>query len=105
MRKMVTPAGPNVLAELDRRPATAFYWRLTLLSTLGGFAVIAAGGLALLSGMTRIVVTTIGLNLPETKGHSVEEIIGLFEREARGEKPSGGGSADGGRPVGEGASA
>src|SRR5215470_17521711 len=34
---MVRPAGPNVLAELDQRPATAFYWRLTLLSTIGGF--------------------------------------------------------------------
>jgi SP family arabinose:H+ symporter-like MFS transporter len=30
-------AEPNVLAALDQRPATAFYWRLTLLSTLGGF--------------------------------------------------------------------
>ncbi len=97
-------------------------------------AVLTAGGLALLSGMTRIVVVTIGLDafiasfaagvggtgwlnqgevfpswqsgvglawimicfaalcvmaivfvlrfLPETKGHSVEEIIRLFERQA-----------------------
>ncbi len=37
MKKMVRPSGANVLAELDQRPATAFYWRLTLLSTLGGF--------------------------------------------------------------------
>ena len=37
MKKMVKPAGGGVLAELDERPATAFYWRLTLLSTIGGF--------------------------------------------------------------------
>ena len=37
MKKMVRPADGNVLAELDQRPATAFYWRLTLLSTIGGF--------------------------------------------------------------------
>src|SRR5215472_2477111 len=30
-------AEPNVLTALDQRPATAFYWQLTLLSTLGGF--------------------------------------------------------------------
>jgi SP family arabinose:H+ symporter-like MFS transporter len=30
-------AETDVLARLDQRPATAFYWRLTLLSTLGGF--------------------------------------------------------------------
>ena len=29
--------GRNVLAELDKRPPTAFYWRLTLLACLGGF--------------------------------------------------------------------
>ncbi|HTT51126.1 MAG TPA: sugar porter family MFS transporter [Streptosporangiaceae bacterium] len=29
--------GRNVLAELDQRPPTAFYWRLTLLACLGGF--------------------------------------------------------------------
>jgi MFS transporter, SP family, arabinose:H+ symporter len=28
---------PNVLQELDHRPATSFYWSLTLLATLGGF--------------------------------------------------------------------
>jgi MFS transporter, SP family, arabinose:H+ symporter len=31
------PGEGNVLQELDARPATAFYWQLTLLSTLGGF--------------------------------------------------------------------
>jgi hypothetical protein len=27
---MVRPSDANVLAELDQRPATTFYWRLTL---------------------------------------------------------------------------
>jgi MFS transporter, SP family, arabinose:H+ symporter len=31
------PGENNVLSALDARPATAFYWQLTLLSTLGGF--------------------------------------------------------------------
>jgi len=31
------PGQHNVLRALDGRPATAFYWQLTLLSTLGGF--------------------------------------------------------------------
>jgi MFS transporter, SP family, arabinose:H+ symporter len=31
------PGEDNVLQALDARPATAFYWQLTLLSTLGGF--------------------------------------------------------------------
>jgi MFS transporter, SP family, arabinose:H+ symporter len=29
--------GRNVLAELDQRVPTSFYWSLTLLATLGGF--------------------------------------------------------------------
>ena len=29
--------GRNVLAALDQRPPTSFYWRLTLLACLGGF--------------------------------------------------------------------
>ena len=29
--------GRNVLAELDRRVPTRFYWQLTLLACLGGF--------------------------------------------------------------------
>src|SRR3954449_177630 len=28
---------PDALEQLDNRPASAFYWRLTLLATLGGF--------------------------------------------------------------------
>jgi SP family arabinose:H+ symporter-like MFS transporter len=31
------PGGTNVLEALDHRPATSFYWSLTLLATLGGF--------------------------------------------------------------------
>ena len=31
------PGDENVLSTLDTRPATAFYWQLTLLSTIGGF--------------------------------------------------------------------
>ncbi|HEY7263166.1 MAG TPA: sugar porter family MFS transporter [Trebonia sp.] len=31
------PGDDNVLSALDTRPATAFYWQLTLLSTIGGF--------------------------------------------------------------------
>jgi MFS family permease len=31
------PGDENVLSALDTRPATAFYWQLTLLSTIGGF--------------------------------------------------------------------
>ncbi len=31
------PGDHNVLRALDRRPATGFYWQLTLLSTIGGF--------------------------------------------------------------------
>src|SRR5690349_19939192 len=30
-------SGRNVLAELDQRVPTSFYWSLTLLATLGGF--------------------------------------------------------------------
>src|ERR1700744_3989245 len=32
-----TVSGGNVLAALDEQPATAFYWKLGLLGTLGGF--------------------------------------------------------------------
>jgi MFS transporter, SP family, arabinose:H+ symporter len=32
-----TPGTPDALEQLDGRPASAFYWRLTLLATLGGF--------------------------------------------------------------------
>ena len=31
------PGDENVLSALDSRPATGFYWQLTLLSTIGGF--------------------------------------------------------------------
>jgi sugar porter (SP) family MFS transporter len=31
------PGSENVLTRLDERPASAFYWQLTLLATLGGF--------------------------------------------------------------------
>jgi MFS transporter, SP family, arabinose:H+ symporter len=30
-------SGTNALAALDQRTPTSFYWRLTLLATLGGF--------------------------------------------------------------------
>lgn len=93
------PAEADVLAKLDHRPTTAFYWQLTLLSTIGGFlfgydtvevfptwqsgvglawVMISFAGLCVLA-----IVFVVGF-LPETKGHSVEEIIGLFERQARG---------------------
>lgn len=140
------PDEGNVLRALDSRPATAFYWQLTLLSTIGGFlfgydtsnigsalnlvpyhlsgfaqgylvagaslgaavGAIAAGPLADRFGRKSLLVlptwqSGIGLGwvmvcfaalcviaigfvfryLPETKGHSVEEIIRLFERDAR----------------------
>lgn len=35
--KDVGSAGRNVLAELDRRVPTSFYWSLTVLATIGGF--------------------------------------------------------------------
>ena len=34
---MAQPGTGQVLTTLDERPATAFYWRLSLLATLGGF--------------------------------------------------------------------
>ena len=33
----IATSGRNVLAELDKRVPTSFYWSLTLLATLGGF--------------------------------------------------------------------
>jgi hypothetical protein len=33
----IATSGRNVLAELDQRVPTSFYWSLTLLATLGGF--------------------------------------------------------------------
>jgi SP family arabinose:H+ symporter-like MFS transporter len=36
MTRIATP-GRDILAELDQRVPTAFYWQLTLLATLGGF--------------------------------------------------------------------
>ncbi|HEX5190557.1 MAG TPA: sugar porter family MFS transporter [Streptosporangiaceae bacterium] len=35
--KEVGSAGRNVLAELDKRVPTSFYWSLTILATIGGF--------------------------------------------------------------------
>ena len=34
---MAQPGASQVLRTLDERPATAFYWRLSILATLGGF--------------------------------------------------------------------
>ncbi|HWG00785.1 MAG TPA: hypothetical protein VG164_02910, partial [Trebonia sp.] len=36
-RTSTGPGGRDILAELDQRAPTAFYWQLTLLATLGGF--------------------------------------------------------------------
>ena len=33
----IATSGRNVLAALDKRVPTSFYWSLTLLATLGGF--------------------------------------------------------------------
>jgi MFS transporter, SP family, arabinose:H+ symporter len=33
----IATSGRNVLAELDKRVPTSFYWSLTVLATLGGF--------------------------------------------------------------------
>src|SRR5438270_3104355 len=33
----IATSGRNVLAELDKRVPTSFYWSLTLLATIGGF--------------------------------------------------------------------
>jgi len=129
----IATSGRNVLAELDKRVPTSFYWSLTLLATLGGFLFgydTANIGSALpfvpypLSGFALgylvasvdwvanfalievfpVWQTGIGLGwimicfavtcllaiafinrfLPETKNHSVEEVVQIFEREAEG---------------------
>src|SRR5215470_1947937 len=33
----IATSGRNVLAELDKRVPTSFYWSLTILATIGGF--------------------------------------------------------------------
>src|ERR1700744_4585645 len=37
MSEPASGAGSTVLTKLDEQPATAFYWKLGLLGTLGGF--------------------------------------------------------------------
>jgi hypothetical protein len=59
--------GRNVLAELDQRVPTSFYWSLTVLATIGGF----------LFGYDTA-------NIGSAQNHSVEEITEIFEKEAAG---------------------